>query len=112
MAFWKRTAKAPEVRLAGRATVLEVGGSVDQRQQSAVSVRLRLRVDPVDESAFAPYEVTTAWKVATGLVNKVADGARWKVDVVQDAWEQVHPRDGRCSWDRTRTPENPKIVQI
>ena len=26
--------------------------------------------------------------------------------------EQVHPRDGRMRWDRTRTPKDPKVRAV
>lgn len=114
MAFWRRKA-APEVRGAARATVVEVGASVVQSQQSATSLRLRLRVEPTDEGAGGAggaYEVTTAWTVDAGLVPTVVEGAAFKVDVVEGHPEQIHPRDGRMHWDRTRTPDDPKIKAV
>ena len=108
MAFWRRKA-APEVRLAARATVVEVGASVVQSQQSATSLRLRLRVSP--EGA-GPYEVTTAWTVDAGLVPKMAAGGTFKLDVVEGHPEQVHPRDGRMHWDGIRTPVDPKVRAV
>ena len=109
MAFWRRKAAAPEVRVPARATVVEVGASVVQSQQSATSLRLRLRVEVVDGPT---YEVTTAWTVDAGLVPKVVTGATFTVDVVEGRPEQVHPRDGRMRWDRTRTPEDPKVQVV
>ena len=110
MAFWRRKAAAPEVRRPARVTVVEVGSSVVQSQQSATSLRLRLRVQPTGDGNAAPaYEVTTAWTVDAGLVPKVQEGAGFKADVVDGHPEQVHPRDGRMAWDRTRTPEDPKV---
>ena len=90
--------------------MVEVGSSVVQSQQSATSLRVRLRVEPTgDGEVGRAYEVTTAWTVDAGLVPKVVVGAAFKVDVVDGHPEQVHPRDGRMSWDRTRTPEDPKV---
>lgn len=110
MAFWRRKATAPEVRVPARATVVEVGASVVQSQQSATSLRLRLLVEPTGEGAASgAYEVTTAWTVDAGVVPKVVEGASFKVDVVDGHPEQVHPRDGRMRWDQTRTPEDPKM---
>ncbi len=111
MAFWRRKA-APEVRVAARATVVEVGASVVQSQQSATSLRLRLRVEPTGDGASGAYEVTTAWTVDAGLVPKVVAGATFKVDVVDGHPEQVHPRDGRMHWDRIRTPADPKARAV
>ena len=113
MAFWRRKATAPAVRHAARATVIEVGSSVVQSQQSATSLRLRLRVDPTREGApTGAYEVTTAWTVDAGLVPKVVEGGAFKVEVVEGQPEQVHPRDGRMRWDRTRTPDDPKVRAV
>ncbi|HMQ27146.1 MAG TPA: hypothetical protein PKA98_14240 [Acidimicrobiales bacterium] len=109
MAFWRRKATAPEVRVPARGTVVEVGASVLQSQQSATSLRLRLRVAPEGAGA---YEVTTAWTVDAGLVPKVVEGASFQVDVVEAHPEQVHPRDGRMHWDRTRTPDDPKVRAV
>lgn len=109
MAFWRRKATASEVRRPARATVVEVGSSVVQSHQSATSLRLRLRVEVTDGPT---YEVTTAWTVDAGLVPKVQEGAGFKVDVVDGHPEQVHPRDGRMAWDRTRTPEDPKMRAV
>ena len=89
--------------------MVEVGSSVVQSQQSATSLRLRLRVAPEGAGS---YEVTTAWTVDAGLVPKVVAGAGFKVDVVEGHPEQVHPRDGRMRWDRTRTPEDPKARAV
>ena len=94
------------MRRPGRATVLTVGSSVVQTQQQAVSLKLRLGVVVVDNPT---YEVTTAWQVDQGIVPQVQGGAEWKVDVVDGKLEQVHPRDGRISWDRIRTPDDPRI---
>lgn len=113
MAFWRRKAAAPELRHAARATVVEVGSSVVQSQQSSTSLRLRLRVEPTGEGAAGDaYEVTTAWTVDAGLVPKVVAGAGFKVDVLEGHPEQVHPRDGRMRWDPTRTPEDPKVRAV
>lgn len=113
MAFWRRKATAPAVRHAARATVIEVGSSVVQSQQSATSLRLRLLVEPTGDGAgTGAYEVTTAWTVDAGLVPKVQEGAGFKVDVVEGHPEQVHPRDGRMRWDRTRTPDDPKVRAV
>lgn len=109
MAFWRRKAVAPEARRPATATVVEVGSAVVQTQQSATSLRLRLRVD-VDGGDV--YEVTTAWTVDAGLVPKVQEGTGFKVDVAEGHPEQVHPRDGRMRWDRTRTPEDPKMRAV
>lgn len=113
MAFWRRKAATPEVRVPARATVVEVGASVVQSQQSATSLRLRLRVELTgDGGTGGAYEVTTAWTVDAGLVPKVVAGATFKVDVVEGRPEQVHPRDRRMRWDRTRTPEDPKVQTV
>ena len=109
MAFWRRKAATPEVRVPARATVVEVGASVVQSQQSATSLRLRLRVSPEGAGA---YEVTTAWTVDAGVVPRVVEGATFKVDVVDGHPERVHPRDGRMDWDRIRTPEDPKVRAV
>lgn len=106
MPFWRRRKEAPEVRRPGRARVLTVGGSVVQSQQQSVSLKLRLRVVVVDGPI---YEVTTAWQIDLGIVPQVQPGAEWKVDVVDGHLEQVHARDGRITWDRIRTPDDPKI---
>lgn len=113
MAFWRRKAAAPERRHPARATVIEVGASVVQSRQSATSLRLRLLVEPTGEGATGgAYEVTTAWTVEAGLVPRVVEGASFKVDVVEGRPEQVHPRDGRMAWDRTRTPEDPRVRPV
>lgn len=106
MPFWRRAKRAPEVRRPGQATVLTVGSSVVQTQQQSVSLTLRLRVVVTGGPT---YEVTTAWRVDQGIVPQVQEGAEWKVDVVEGHLEQVHARDGRISWDRTRTPDDPKL---
>lgn len=93
--------------------MVEVGSSVVQSQQSATSLRLRLLVEPTGDRTIAgAYEVTTAWTVDAGTVPKVVDGARFKVDVAEGHPEQVHPRDGRMRWDRTRTPKDPKVRAV
>lgn len=97
------------MRVAARATVIEVGASVVQSQQSATSLRLRLRVAPEGAGA---YEVTTAWTVDDGVVPEVVAGATFEVDGVEGHPEQVHPRDGRMHWDRIRTPEDPKVRAV
>ena len=90
--------------------MVEVGSSVVQSQQSAASLRLRLLVEPADDRTTAgAYEVTTAWTVDASMVPKVVTGGGFKVDVVEGHPEQVHPRDGRMRWDRTRTPQDPKV---
>ena len=109
MAFWRRKAAAPEERRPARATVLEVGSSVVLSQQSATSLRVRLRVEVTDGPT---YEVTTAWTVDAGQVPKVQERASFKVDVVHGHPEQVRPRDRRMAWDRTRTPEDPKVRAV
>jgi hypothetical protein len=107
--FWRRKQRPPEVRVGGRATIVEVGSSVVYSRQSAISLRLRLHV--VLDSG-AAYEVTTAWTIDQGQLPKMRDGASFKVDVVDGRPAEVHPRGGWASWDRTRTPQDTKFRTV
>jgi hypothetical protein len=93
------------MRLRGRATIMDVGSSVVQSRQNAISLRLRLHIE-LDSGA--AYEVTTAWLVDQGQLPKMHEGSSFAVDVVDGRPAEVHPRGGWASWDRTRTPQDTK----
>lgn len=108
MAFWKKS-KPADVLLPGRATVLTVGSSLVKPNQHAVDMRVRVRVEL---ERGEQYEVTTAWRVEQAQVPKAQEGCSLKVDVVEGRLWEVRPRDGWASWDRIRTPQDPKLKSL
>ena len=97
MLFRRRPKPEPAPRVRGHATIVQVGASNVQTQQDSVVVKLRLRIELDGRE---PYECTVRWNVQVGSMGGVRAGARFSVEVPEDAPEQVHPTSGgaRLLW--------------
>ncbi len=87
------------------ARVVQVGRSLDQKNQGTVNVRLRLEVTPPDRP---PYQTTVTWDVETGSIPKVQEGKQVPVKMDVENPKIVYPRVGwaEFNWVYSDT-ENP-----
>jgi hypothetical protein len=84
------------------ARVVQVGRSLDQKNQGTVNVRLRLEVTPPDRP---PYQTTVTWDVQTGSIPKVQEGKQVPVKIDVENPKIVYPRVGwaEFNWVYSKT---------
>lgn len=73
------------------AKVIQVGRSLDQKNQGTVNIRLRLEVTAPDRP---PYQTTVTWDVQTASVPKVQEGKQVPVKIDLENSALVYPRVG------------------
>lgn len=94
-----RKVKQDSAKLAARlaqatpaeAKVIQVGRSLDQKNQGTVNIRLRLEVNAPDRT---PYQTTVTWDVQTASIPKVQEGKQVPVKIDVENPKIVYPRVG------------------
>lgn len=113
--WFVRKAKQDSAKLAMRlaqatpaeAKVIQVGRSLDQKNQGAVNVRLRLEVTPKDHPS---YQTTVTWDVQTASIPKVQEGKQVPVKIDVENPNIVYPRVGwaEFNWVYSETEKKGK----
>ena len=78
------------------ARVVQVGRSLDQKNQGTVNVRLRLEVTPKDRPR---YQTTVTWDVETASIPKVQEGKQVPVKMDVENPKIVYPRVGWAEYN-------------
>ncbi len=73
------------------ARVVQVGRSLDQKNQGTVNVRLRLEISPKDRPR---YQTTVTWDVENAALPKVQEGCRVGVKIDPENPNIIYPRVG------------------